>query len=55
MVCFKTAPLKDVLHNLALFLNAVLGALIQIISFWSILAYILPEFYINICCTFLCF
>lgn len=27
MACFKVVPLKDVLHNLALFLNAALGAL----------------------------
>lgn len=55
MACFKMVPLKDVLHNLALFFNAILGALIEIISFWSILTCILPEFYIDICYTFLCF
>lgn len=44
MARFKTVPLKDVLHDLALFLNAVLGVFVQIISFQSILAYILPEF-----------
>lgn len=49
MAYLKIVPLKDVLHNLALFLNAILGALIEIISFWSILACILPEFYISIC------
>lgn len=55
MACFKMVPLKDVLHTLALFLNTILGALIEIISFWSILTCTLPEFYINICYTSLCF
>lgn len=36
MACFKMVPLKDVFHNLALLLNAALGALVEIISFWKV-------------------
>lgn len=55
MACFKMVPLKDMFHNLALLLNAALGALIEITSFWSILPCILPGFYINSYHTFLCY